>query len=212
MADNPQLYGFRFHSTKSGSGTPHVVKKAVASGYAGQPDGATTVNINPGDVVKVVNDGTVALAAAGDTGLFGVVVGIAPYWDGSKMQRGSDLPSGTTYSTNISRQSYVHVIPFYDAIFEVDCDDAATATTFLAYQAFVGENCDLAVSCDATSKKSFYRLDISGHGTGSAQFRIWDVKQDGPNADFSGNYVKVLVVANETTAALAGYDSGASGT
>lgn len=211
MADNAAKYGFRFHSTKSGSAQPLVKRVAVATAYDGQPDAATSVDINPGDVVKLANDGTAQLAAAGDTALFGVVVGIDPYWDGEKMARGSALPNATAYGTNYERESNILVVPFYDAIFEVDCDDGTTATTYAAFRTLINNNCDLSVSCDATTKKANYRLDISTNATTSAQFRIWGISPTTHNKDYSGNYVKLLVVANETGTSLAGYSSGGAG-
>jgi hypothetical protein len=207
MADNKAKYGFRFHSTRSGSSQPNVRACPVATSY----DSGNSTNINAGDVVKLLDDGTVALAAAGDTNLFGVVAGIQQYWDGSKMVVNTYLPNITAYGTVYERESRILVIPFNDAIFEVDCDDAVTATTYAGYRTLVNLNCDLSVSANATTGKANYRLDISDNKTGSAQFRIWDISPTAQNVDFSGNYVKLLVVANETGTSLAGYDSGASG-
>lgn len=214
MADNAQMYGLRFHSTRSGSGTPNVLRKRVASAYNGSLNSAA-VDMNIGDVVKLVNDGTVALVVAGDTTMFGVIVGIGPYWDGSKLIRNSKLPnSAGAYSTNYDRETTVFVIPFEDAIFEIDCDDASSATTFAAYRTLVGNNGDLVTTGNATTGKASYMFDISdavANTTASAQMRILDISPTLANQDFSGNYVKLLVVANEVSTNLPGYDSGATG-
>ena len=214
MADNAQLYGLRFHSTRSGSGIPAVVRKRVASAYNGSLNSAA-VDINIGDAVKLVNDGTVAHVVAGDTTMFGVVCGIGPYWDGTKMVFNSKLPnSAGSYSTVYDRESTVLVIPFTDAIFEIDCDDSSSATTFAAYRTLVGNNGELVSAGSATTGKGHYRFDISdavANTTASAQLRILDISPTLANQDFSGNYVKLLVVANETGTNWAGYATGATG-
>lgn len=214
MADNMQMYGLRFHSTRSGSGTPNVVRKRVASAYNGSLNSAA-VDINIGDAVKLVNDGTVAHVVAADTTMFGVVVGIGPYWDGTKMVRNTKIPNSSgAYSTNYERETTVLVIPFDDAVFEIDCDDATSATTFAAYRTLVGNNGDLVTTGNATTGKASYMLDISdvvANTTTSAQLRVLDISPTMANQDFSGNYVKLLVVANETNTNLAGYATGATG-
>jgi hypothetical protein len=192
MADNLQRYGFR---VCQGRHAPHEnpIKKKVASGYQ-----ATTADLHIGDPVSLVSDGTVALAAAGSGLIYGVITQILPYWDGTKMVFNDRLPGGTAPGTTIvDRFSYVMVQRAFGTIFEVDVDDAVTATTLAAYQAFIEENCDHAFSVDATAKKSFPRLDISTHAvTATLQWRIVGISETGDNRDYSGAYVKLLVQAN----------------
>lgn len=200
MADNASYYGFRFHSTRTGSGNPTIVPKFAATGYNGQPDGATSTDMNIGDPVKLVSDGSVALAAAGDA-VFGVIESFGPYWDGYKMVPTRRLPNANAWGTNIERRCVIHVVPVSGHVFEVDADDAVTATTQATYEALVGENADHAYSASSTTGKANPRLDISDHKTGTAQWRIVGISQTAANQDFSGNYVKLLVVANEVNEA-----------
>lgn len=200
MADNAAKYGFRFHSTKSGSGTPSPVKRFAATGYNGQPDGATSVDMNIGDVVTLVNDGSVKLAASTDT-IYGVIVGFGPYWDGEKMVPTKKLPNANAWGTNIARRCEIHVIPAKGNVFEVDMDDAVTYTTQATYEAAINTNFDLAVSCDSTTKKANYRLDANTSSTTDGQWRLEAISDTVENQDFSGSYVKVLVSVNESAEA-----------
>jgi hypothetical protein len=153
------------------------------------------VDLNVGDPVKLVSDGTVALAAAGDS-IYGVITGVAPYYDGTTMVFNNKLPGGTTYGSVLERTSYVYVLPVAGLVFEVDCDENTTATTQAAYTAFIEENCDLSLNADATTKQARPLLDISTHVTTTAQWRIYDLSRR-IDQDFSGTRVKLLVVCNE---------------
>ncbi len=200
MADNNHQRGFRPFMGIGGVLPPRPIKMAVASAYQGQNGGAQSIDLCIGDPVKRVSDGTVAHAAAGDVVIMGVVVGICPFWSASlgAMTFGDRLPGGTTYTTLLDRQSFVMVQPVNDMIFEVDCDDAVTATTFLTYQALIGENCDHAYTV-GSEPISDCNLDISDHKTATAQWRIVDISPTMNNRDFSGAFVKLLVTCNEST-------------
>lgn len=193
MADNAIMYGFRWQRVRGGNNlTPERVR--VASGYQASPS-AINVDLRVGDPVKKVSDGTIALAALGDSP-FGVIVGIGPYFDGTRMRPGGvSLPGGTVYGTLLERQSFVYIVPVADQLFEIDCDDAVTATTEAAFAAFIGENCDATINPVAGSTLANPRLDISTHAvTATLRWRIVDIARY-PN-DFTGNYVKLLVTAN----------------
>jgi hypothetical protein len=194
MADNAALYGFRWRKSRTGSGEPVIEYYPVASAYQAAP-GGVNVDLNIGDPVKKVTDGTLALAAAGDA-IFGIVATVAPYWDGSKMVVNNRLPGGTTYGTVVPRQSWLGIYLFADNIFEVVADDATTATTELAYQAFIGENADITINQTAGDTHAYPKLDISDHKQGTAQCRIVGLG-DAVYTDFTGANVPILVTGNE---------------
>jgi hypothetical protein len=212
MADNIQRYGFRPFTTPGSQGIIPVEVAFVASAAAfNVTSGAQGVGLRPGDVVKRVNDGSVTLCEGTETSKstpYGVVVGILPFYNATKgvMDYGSYLPSGTTY-TIASRQSRILVTPFEACpMWECDCDDNSTATTLAGYEAFVGENVDFINKGASGETKANPRLDISSHATtNTLNFRIREVSRTRENADFTGNYVKLIVSANVTSlSAIAG--------
>lgn len=194
--DNTAKYGFRIHKSLYGDAMSHPEVMPVATGYQASP-GGTSVDLNIGDPIKRLSDGTAALCAAGDTLLYGICVGVRPYWDGSKMVPYNKLPGGTAWGTVEERRSDILVVGVDQCLWEVDADDKTTATTLAGYRAFFGENADHAFSADSTSKKANGRLDISTHGTATSQWRIIDVSGTVENQDFSGLYVKLIVAPNE---------------
>jgi hypothetical protein len=192
--DNQALYGFRWVKSRTGSGTPAPEWVSVASAYQAAP-GGVNVDLNIGDPVKKVNDGTVALAAAGDA-IFGIVCDVGPYWDGTKKVRANRLPGGTTYGSVFDRESKVAIYLFADNIFAVVCDDASTATTQAAYQALVGENADITINQVSGDTHAYPKLDISDHKTGTAQCRLVAI-DNRVDIDFTGANVPFLVTGNE---------------
>lgn len=204
MADNVAKYGFRFYRSRYGTGTPTPERKFLASGYSGSSPGAN-VDVNIGDPVALTTDGTVIFATAGSAGgIYGVVVGIDRYWDGTRMRSGNKVPYASgVYGTNYDRQTAIYVLRAEDCIFEVDCDDAVSATTYATYLACVGENADLAyTTASATTGLANPKLDISTHAvTATLQLRIEGISDTMWNQDFSGANVKMLVTVNKTQAA-----------
>ena len=205
MADNRHKYGFRFYSSASGSGRPACVEALVASAYqANVGGGSTNVGISIGDPVDLLSTGFVELSndtATRDT-LWGVVMGIAnaKVDANGKARPASYLPGATSYSLEETTSKLI-VAPFGDNIWEIDVDDATTATTLAAYRAFVGENADFVYSPDTTNSdrpRANPVLDISTHATTAAlHFRIVGVSKTRENADFSGANVKLLVQLNQ---------------
>jgi hypothetical protein len=164
--------------------------------------GASNVALRAGDPVTKLSTGGVTLCAgfeASGTGVavFGIVYAILPYWDAAQnlMVPGNALPSDIAW-VGLERQSKVLVIPAEAGLWEIDCNDASTATTEAAYQAFIGENCDHTLA-GASGTIVNPRLDISEHVTTTAQWRIEGISPSQENRDFSGNYVKLLVRVNE---------------
>lgn len=196
MANNAFQYGFRWHSSRYGGDTkPQPERHRVASAYDAAP-GGVHCNLQPGDCVKKVSDGTVALAVAGDA-IFGVIDYIGPYYDSGAgaMVFNSVLPyANGAYGTNYERESTIYIIPVAGQIFRAMADDSSTATTYAAYRAFIGENVDMVN--DAVTPNARPLIDISTHATTSAQWRIVDIGRD-VNTDYTGLYVPLLVTANE---------------
>ena len=197
MANNTYNYGFRWHSSLTGkSERPQYMRCRLASGYDTAP-GGTHVNIRPGDIVKPVSDGSVALAVAGDTTILGVVSHVGPYFDTGlqEMMIADSIPYGNgIYSTNLDRETQVFVIPAMNNVFQCMADDASTATTRAAYTAFIYENADHINA--AVTGYAHPLLDISTHATTAAGFRILDILSR-PDVDYSGLYVPLLVTVNE---------------
>lgn len=194
MADNASLYGFRWVGARQGDPHPDPEIVRVATAYQASP-GGVSVDLNVGDPVKKVSDGTVALCATGDA-TFGIIVGILPYYDGSKMVRSNRLPGGTAYSTNLERQSKVLIVPIAGNVFECVCDDNTSITTEANYNAAIGENVDISINQVAGSTLATPRLKISTHATtNTLVWRIVDTSHR-VNIDYTGLYVPLLVTGN----------------
>jgi hypothetical protein len=197
MADNLQRYGFRPFKGKYAS-EEKVEIWPVASAYQAAP-GTVNVPLRVGDPVARVSDGTVALVAAGSgTDVYGVIVGIERVYDSAVGAPGKNslVPGGTTW-TGLPNQTLVQVAPVLGRIFEVDVDDATTATTEAAYQAFRGENVDIVYGA-VLNTGAFPRVDISGHATTAAlQCNIVGISPTQDNQDFSGSHVKLLIQFNQ---------------
>lgn len=204
MTDNNKGYGgFKWVRSHFGYSPPSTVACRVASAYSGAINGGSTIDINIGDPVRWVSTGTVAHAAgneaAGNNGqdIYGVVVGVMPYYDGTRMVPGFRLPAATTYGSVLERQSFVLVYPVAGQIFEIDVDDIVTATTEAGYIDLIGNNADHRLTTGSEPKTNCL-LDISTAGTATAQWRIVDIAKTRANQDFSGAYVKLWVTCNET--------------
>lgn len=203
MADNQHKYGFRFHRGLWGH-EPKPVEYAVADAYQATIDGGgTNVDLNIGDPVKMVSDGTVALANTTDL-VLGIVIGVARIYESATgAVRPSDrVPGATTGGGLLDRQTKVLVVPAKSAEWEIDCDDAVTATTEAAYQALVNENVEHTCPGDttvSTRPKADPKIDISGHNTTAGLgWRIVGISRTAWNKDFSGANVKLIVRVNDS--------------
>jgi hypothetical protein len=168
--------------------SPPIEFKTVATSYA--------TALYTGDIVKIVSDGTIAAAAAGDTA-YGVFDGAEQYYDVANgvMKKGGSLPSTVAWGTVWERRSVARVIPFRGQVFRMCCDDATTFTTPATYDDSVGENCEW-IAGTAVGDQSGTLLDISTNNTtNTLSLRILSY----PNqnlTDFASAYVPVDVVAN----------------
>ncbi len=201
--NNTARYGFRWVGSLDGSCYPKPQEFLVASAYAATVS-ATNVDLNVGDPVQQVSDGTVALAtgAGSPSTFYGVIVGFSNVKVGLPLagRKFSRLPASTTYSGEADA-SKVLVVPFGRNLWEVDVDDNTTATTLTAYRALIGENADLSYTLDitdASKPKATPRLDISTHSSATKDFRIQGVSKTALNQDYAGTGVKVIVSVNES--------------
>lgn len=200
MADNTHKYGFRaVKGSLNGACFPKGVRKSVASGYQAQDDASGfSVDLNVGDPVKLAADGTVELANTTEPA-WGVIVGFDFYYNtaNGRMEPTDRLPGGSTWSGEEQRP-WLYVVPAGPGqLFEVDVDDAVTATTFAAYLALVGQNVTHVCPGNSTTRRAEPRLDISlAATTAGLNWRIEQVSQIQSNRDFSGANVKLIVSAN----------------
>lgn len=195
--DNVALYGFRPYIGRYDA-VEAAVQKFVATAYQAAP-GAVNVDLNIGDPVIRVSDGSVAIAVAGATNpVYGIIVGVVGVYDSAlgAMRPSDKVPGGTTWSS-IDRQTKVLVLPVQGRYWEADVNDATTATTLAGYQAFIGENVNIVYSASATTGKASPKLNISGHATTNTfQCNICDVSPSMMNQDFAGANVKLVVQFN----------------
>jgi hypothetical protein len=191
MTDNAQKYGFRWVKSISGNSMPHPMRVRIASGLA--------ANLNVGDPISMLATGYGSLQVGSEgTQLanYGIIVGFEPVYDaaqGFKVPVTKFVSGAGVYGTNYDNQTIALVVPGHGSIWEIDCDDNSTFTTYATYFAAIGENADHVL----TATTNIPRLDISTHNTtNTLLWRIVDVSQSADNADFSGNYVKLLVTPN----------------
>lgn len=148
---NPHKYGLRFQRSLSGSDTPQILTYPIASGYTPNTgedgSGGTDVNLNIGDPVQILQDGTVRLlqpstattSPDADDNALGVVAGFPRVSINGHPRPNAYYPRGTTYSGD-DNQTLVAVIPAAGNIFEIDTDAAGGTSldTKAEWQAVVG--------------------------------------------------------------------------
>ena len=171
---NANKYGLRWVKPIQGTSPPKPVACYVASAYQASPSGISC-DLNIGDPVKRVSDGTVALIAGTDAP-FGVICGIDPYWNGTRKVFGTLLPGGTTWGTNYDRISVVHVIPVAGQIFEAVADDGTSIITLANWIAALGENVNLSINPVAGTTLANPKVAIAGHATtNTLNWRLWSL-------------------------------------
>lgn len=208
MADNARRYGLRFYRSRHGSSEPQVMRGFAATAQAWSVNGGVqNTNLQKGDLIRRAATGAMILCdgaegAGGALAPIGVVAGFGPYYNAAlgQMQPTNQLPSAVAYGTNLERESTIWWIPVESAFWEIDCDDAVTATTLAAYKLLLGLNADHrhagAAGIDA-SLGAQPLLDISTAAiTATLIWRLEDVSTTLENADYSGNRVKLIVRAN----------------
>jgi hypothetical protein len=183
-------------------GVARPIEMVVASAYDPTDGAGTHIRLGAGDPVQY-SAGTAILGSL-TTANFGCIVGVKQYWDTTQQVmwngRGNCLPTPTpTWGTNEGRASIVLVQPFtVGQVWEIDCDDIATATTVAGYRALVDQNCNATWNVNATTARLNMRLDISTHVvTATLPWRIVGLspRPDASNDPALINY-KILVTAN----------------
>jgi len=169
----------------------------IATAQDDQDDAAgTSVALGVGDPVIRVATGGVTLSPTTNA-VWGVIWGPCIYWDGTTMVQGNYVPNQTAWGAVESRRSMVAVMPAKACYWEVDCDDATTATTRAAYHALIFRNVDHYST--ASGGRADTMIDISGHATTEHfSWTIYAISETKHNRDFSGAYVKLVVAANDS--------------
>ena len=198
MADNRAKYGFRFYRARTGGGYPLPEERWLASGYSGTP-GSANCDVQVGDPMQLVNDGSLAFATAGSAGgISHIVVGIKQYWDGTRLRSGDRVPYASgVYGSNVERRTLILAVRAEEAIWEVDCNAASTYATLLAA---VNANADLVYT--AVAPNATPQLAVSSINTTAAlQLRIQGLSDTMYNNDWTGANAKLLVTINKGQAA-----------
>lgn len=189
MANRPSYGGFRWVRNKLApdANTPPRITLPIASAYG--------TSIPLGSPVKVVAGGGIELAATNDA-VYGVFDGMKQVYNSSTGFTGPApaYVATVTWGTVLSRQSLAHVIPVVNQVFRITCDDNTTATTQLAYEAFVGENVDFGAGT-ASGDRAGHVADISTHATTAEDLRIVNIP-DKSMTDFSATGVEIDVEFN----------------
>lgn len=204
MADNTHYYGFRWSHAANSRPMPQPEERAVADAYQAQDDASGfNVNLNPGDPVKLVSDGTVALANTTDA-IYGIMVAVSSrgvfdstIGQGGAMKPSRNLPGGTTGGGLLERQSRILVVPASAGVWEIDVNNNTSYTTEAAYQAAIGENANhVCVGVQANSEAD-PRLDATSvNTTNTLTWRIVGISNNESNQDFTGENVKLYVRIN----------------
>lgn len=173
----------------------------VASGLASVVNpGAVACDLNVGDPVKYVNDGTIAMCATTDA-IYGIVAGFSfvnatGSFGAGYLPYSDKLPTGTTFTAGDQvGQIFAHVIPVAGQLFEAMCDDNTTFTTEAGYITAFNENVEYVFTPDATSKQARPVLDISTHAAGASSWRLVDFSRR-IDADPSGTNFPLLVMCD----------------
>lgn len=204
--DNAARYGFRWSTSHNSHPCPNPLRKYVADGYQAKADNTTSnVDLNIGDPVKILADGTCALANTGEA-VYGIILGFEPFWNGSAMQPTNRLPGGTSGGGLFERKSAALVVPAKSGAWEADFVPATGAATQATFEAWIGENVDHVIVADvsnASAPKANPKLS-GAHAAATAQWRFHAVSGTQDNVDFTGNYVKFIVVVNESMETMPG--------
>lgn len=208
---NTHRYGFRFARSFDGVETPQTITKPIESTYAPNTgaDGAngTACNLNIGDPVQLLNNGTVRLAQPGqaadgsdiDDRVYGIVAGFPRVMIGGAPRPNGFYPSGTTY-TGDDQQTLCKIIPVHNNIFEIDCNASGQPTTKAAWQSLVGTaNFVYSVLTSGIgAPKANPLLDISDHNetTEVNQLRVIGLSKRFDAQDPTSEFVTLEVVFN----------------
>lgn len=213
---NQHRYGFRFSRSISGNETPQTMTRPIASGYApntgANGTGGTAVNLNIGDPIQLLNDGTVKLVQPGATvdgteienRVFGVVAGFPRVLSGGYPRPNGFYVSGTATAVGTDTTTLCKFIPVEGNIFEIDCDTTGQPTTKADWEADVGGTANFLYSpltSGAGQPKANPLLDISDVTDSAAeinQLRIVGLGKGFDQQDPTQEFVSLEVVFNDT--------------
>lgn len=184
---NTHVYGFRWvRSLVGGGDTPQIITMPIASAYAPNTTaggGGTAVNLNRGDPVKILQDGTLQLTSVGvdvagvnvthTESTFGIVVGFPRVLVGGFPRPNGFYTSGVAYTGGIGGDSATlcSVIPVEGNIFEVDADAVIGAGTKTAALGVVGQTARITytpLTSGAGQPKANPLLKVSDLAAGGA--------------------------------------------
>jgi hypothetical protein len=211
---NTHRYGFRFVRSIGGSDTPQILTYPIATAYAPTTvvGAGTSVNLNIGDPVKLLEDGTLGLVQAGqdvsganadsDDYALGIIVGFPRVIVGGYPRPGSFYTTGTTYTGGISSDSapLVSIIPVEGNIFEIDAAAAPSPATLAGAMAYVGMTATMTYSVLTTGQgqpKANPLLDLSTAAAGGAnqlQLQILGLGKAAYTQDFTSANVTFQVM------------------
>lgn len=182
---NTHRYGFRFVRSISGNDAPQILTYPIATAYAPTTvvGAGTSVNLNIGDPVKLLEDGSLGLVQAGqdtstvntdsDDFALGIIVGFPRVIVGGYPRPGSFYTTGTTYTGGLSSDSapLVSIIPVEGNIFEIDSAAAPSPATLAGSMAYVGMTATMTYSVLTSGTgqpKANPLLDLSTAAAGGA--------------------------------------------
>ncbi len=198
MANNVHLYGFRWHSSKSGMPQPKPIPLAYATGQNDVDDGANSIQISAGDPLKLMSTGGVKVALAGEDVSY-VAVGFTPVYNATSgvKEPSNRIPNATAWGTLENNRPYVLGVPVRGSYWEIDTNDAG-ATTYAGYVALINSNCTWAVAGAGTPRKADPMItSASAAVTAALGLRVVGVSGSTYNRDYTGLYVKLVVEFNE---------------
>ena len=211
---NPHRYGFRFVRSISGNDTPQIFTYPIATAYAPTTivGAGTSVNLNIGDPVKLLEDGTLGLVQAGqdvsganadsDDYALGIIAGFPRVIVAGSPRPGSFYTSGTAYTGGISSDNapLVAVIPVEGNIFEIDAAAAPSPATLAGAMAYVGMTATMTYSvltAGMGQPKANPLLDLSTAAAGGAnqlQLQIVGLGKAAYTQDFTAANVTFQVM------------------
>lgn len=211
---NSHRYGFRFARGVSATETPAVLTLPIATGMAPTTivGAGTSVNLNIGDPVRLLEDGTIGLVQAGqdasganadsDDYALGIVVGFPRVIVGGYPRPGSFYTSGTVYTGGIASDSapLVSIIPVEGNVFELDSAAAPSPATQAGAMAYVGMTATMSYSVLTSGNgqpKANPLLDLStavAGGANQCQLVIVGLGKSAYTQDFTSAYVTFQVM------------------
>lgn len=202
MANNTAMYGFRHVAGDHRSSVD--IECFVADSETIADDASAACDLSPGDPVKLTAAGGVNLAKGADK-VYGVVKAVLGVYDSANGTYGPSnrVPVATTGGGLSERRTRVLVTLAKGQVFECDADEAWTTPTEAGYFAIINLNvehiCTRALRYGSAGYAAFPRLNIDGAAsTANLGWRIIGISKNMANKDFTGLYVKLLVMVNDS--------------